>query len=150
MYQIPVQRAKIRRAHHCLVPRNKTYVKDVQKITLLRPVNINFHFQTVPDTLEEDAWLLRRNPSTELAHIEMHACSVLNFKAAALPTRKAGTYPSFPVLAAGHIGWWLRSVEPNTKVTTQMPKLENSGVTFKRDEHQRKWCQFPFPRMLMN
>lgn len=61
------------------VPRNKTYVKDVQKITLLRPVNINFHFQRVPDTLEEDAWLLRRNHSTELADIEMHACSVLNY-----------------------------------------------------------------------
>lgn len=67
-------RSKIRGAHHCLVPRNKTSVRDVQKITRWDPWSLIFTFRH-PDTLQEDAWLLRRNYSWELRCLEIHARS---------------------------------------------------------------------------
>lgn len=67
--------SKIRGAHHCLVPRNRTSVKDVQKITLWDLWSLIFTSRH-SDTLQEDAWLLRRNYSSELRCRE-NSCKLL-------------------------------------------------------------------------
>lgn len=63
------------RGAHCLVPRNKTSVKDVQKITLWDLRSLIFTSRH-SDTLQEDAWLLRRNYSWELRRLE-NSCKLL-------------------------------------------------------------------------
>lgn len=67
--------SKIRGAHHCLVPRNRTSEKDVQKITLWDLWSLIFTSRH-SDTLQEDAWLLRRNYSSELRCRE-NSCKLL-------------------------------------------------------------------------